>query len=36
MRSSDLGSSDTMSIAYTGQVSIPGEHEELAGRGINW
>src|SRR5260370_20398559 len=25
-----------MSIAYTGEVSTPGEHEELAGRGINW
>lgn len=25
-----------MSIAYTGEVSIVGEHEELAGRGINW
>ncbi len=25
-----------MSIAYTGEVSTAGEHEELAGRGINW
>src|SRR5437588_5471953 len=25
-----------MSIAYTGEVSRPAEHEELAGRGINW
>src|SRR5215467_14389127 len=25
-----------MSIAYTGEVSTFGEHEELAGRGINW
>jgi cytochrome c oxidase subunit III len=25
-----------MSIAYTGEVSTVGEHEELAGRGINW
>ena len=25
-----------MSIAYTGDVSAVGEHEELAGRGINW
>ncbi len=25
-----------MSIAYTGEVSVSGEHEELAGRGINW
>ena len=25
-----------MSIAYTGEVSASGEHEELAGRGINW
>jgi cytochrome c oxidase subunit III len=25
-----------MSIAYTGEVSIVGEHEELAGRSINW
>jgi cytochrome c oxidase subunit III len=25
-----------MSIAYSGQVSTSGEHEELAGRGINW
>ncbi len=25
-----------MSIAYTGEVSAAGEHEELAGRGINW
>jgi heme/copper-type cytochrome/quinol oxidase subunit 3 len=36
MRSSDLGSSDTMSIAYTGNISAVGEHEELAGRSINW
>jgi heme/copper-type cytochrome/quinol oxidase subunit 3 len=25
-----------MSIAYTGEVSTAGEHEELAGGGINW
>ncbi len=25
-----------MSIAYTGEVSASGEHEELAGGGINW
>ena len=25
-----------MSIAYSGQVSVSPEHEELAGRGINW
>jgi len=25
-----------MSIAYTGEVSAAGEHEELAGGGINW
>src|SRR5215469_4091226 len=25
-----------MSIAYTGEASITGEHEELAGRSINW
>ncbi len=25
-----------MSITYTGGVSVSGEHEELAGRGINW
>jgi cytochrome c oxidase subunit III len=25
-----------MSIAYTGETSAAGEHEELAGRGINW
>ncbi len=25
-----------MSIAYTGEVRTAGEHEELAGRGINW
>src|SRR6266480_7567013 len=25
-----------MSIAYTGEVSAAGEHEELAGRSMNW
>jgi heme/copper-type cytochrome/quinol oxidase subunit 3 len=25
-----------MSIAYTGNVSVSSEHEELGGRGINW
>ena len=25
-----------MSIAYTGEISASAEHEELAGRGINW
>jgi heme/copper-type cytochrome/quinol oxidase subunit 3 len=25
-----------MSIAYTGNVSVSGEHDELGGRGINW
>jgi cytochrome c oxidase subunit 3 len=25
-----------MSIAYSGEASTAGEHEELAGRGINW
>jgi cytochrome c oxidase subunit 3 len=25
-----------MSMAYSGQVSVSTEHEELAGRGINW